>query len=243
MQATIAVKENFDTAVKQLSECLLEYVNKTPSKFSFFVFNETIPDVPPSTIYASFQIVIRGEKLGFINTFPGEENDSRIYIDLHDPIIAPEEKYTGNVARVMFLEIRDISNRQEVDGFPRYLIHSYKEHNGIVDYLIVINNEEFLQVKGIIRGLITHICQHFGYARSYIASEPWLVIPNDVDREIVRLLWKGLPDKEIALTVSKTIKELAPQTVSNRISELRAVFSTNIVPEREQLKKGFTPIF
>ncbi len=105
MQATIVANVNFDSTVKYLCELFLEYDHKTLSEFPFYVFNKLIPDVTPPSKYASFQIVINGEDLGLINVFSGEQNDAQIYINLHDPVKAPEEEYTGDAARVMYLKI------------------------------------------------------------------------------------------------------------------------------------------
>lgn len=63
--------------------------------------------------------------------------------------------------------------------------------------------------------------------------EPWTKIGQSKKREAVRLLWEGLQDPEIADKLG-----VASKTVSNWFSELRGVYGPEIVPTRDDLRRG-----
>ena len=64
-------------------------------------------------------------------------------------------------------------------------------------------------------------------------DEPWnKVMDNNYDRLLVRYLWQGLSDPEIARKINRDKK-----TVTTRLSTLRSIYGPENVPYRKDLKK------
>lgn len=126
------------------------------------------------------------------------------------------------------ISVRGFSDRGEYWKRLRAILAEIKQT--YEDDLIKISEFEESESQPVIRNL---------------KMKQWDLIKEEMgyDKKLVELLWAGITDREIGLEIG-----ISPRRVSNRLSDLRKMYESDIVPTREILREkgiydGFTSSF